>query len=191
MFNFIAATSLLLCLGSAWVWYSAVRSYVSEGDRFEQQGRGIVQRINREPWNSPAYWGCVKAYDACIEVRNDYRRREPQVLAAYHWRYIVLPRALVIRLAVAPTIWLVLFWRRCERRWAQRAFDPLTRAQRVRQTAFTTAAAVSFILSLAIAAWWARGYSVTDSFFVQNFFDEGDRPSGVRPCCSRGGDRLN
>jgi hypothetical protein len=175
LFNYIATGSLLLCMASAWVWYLALRSYVSEGDRIEQQGQEIAQGINREPWNSPAYHRYVKEYDAWTKVRNDYRRREPQVRAAFHWRYIVLPRALIIALAVAPILWLVVLWRRYERRWAGRAFDPLTRGQRIRRVLFTTAAAASFILSLAIAACWVRSYHVTDSFNFHSFFDEGDR----------------
>ena len=174
LFNYIAAGFLLLCIAGAWAWHSALRSYVSEGDRIEQQGGEIVQKINAEPWNSPAYRRYVTQYDAWTEVRNEYGRREPQVRAAYHWRYVALPRALVIALAVPPTIWLVLFWRRCERRWAQRAFDPLTGAQRIRQMAFATAAAGCFVLSLGIAACWMRSYHRNDNLYFQSFFDEGD-----------------
>jgi hypothetical protein len=107
-------------------------------------------------------------------VRDDYRRREPQVLADDHLRYVVVPRIVVIALAAAPAAWLLLAWRRWERRWARRAFDPSTRGQRVRQVLFTTAAAGSFALALMTAGAWARSYYVTDAFFWSHFFDEGN-----------------
>jgi hypothetical protein len=173
-FTIVAAVSLVLCASTACVWYRAVQSYVPEGDRIEQRGREINREVNAAPWASAEYRRSLAKYNAWREVRDDYRRREPRVLADDHLRHVVLPRIVVIALAAAPAAWLLLTWRRWERRWARRAFDPPTRGRRVRRILFTAAAAGSFVLALMTAGAWARSYYVTDAFFWSGFFDEAD-----------------
>lgn len=184
LFNFAAVVSLVLCLAGVLVWRSVLQTHVCEGDRIDQQGKEIEEGTNRAPWGSQEYQRYRAKYNAWVETRNEYRPRESQERAAYHLRYIVLPRAMIIALAVLPTIWLVrflallvllavLFWKRCER--AKRALVPPTRWRRLWQVGFTAAALVCFVLSVAIVAWWVRSHYVSDSFSFHNYFDEGGR----------------
>jgi hypothetical protein len=174
LFNIAAVASLALCLATAYAWHHALNTYIPEKDGIEQRGYEINQLVNHEAWGTPGYRRRLAEYNAWRLVRDDYRQREPAVLATYHLRYIVLPRLAVIALAILPVVWIFLFWRRWEHRWRVRQAWPPTRRERIHRRVFTISAALCFLLSLGTAAIWVRSDWMSDSFILSKFFDEGE-----------------